>query len=136
MLKPRIIIIPVYKSKTIRSEIASFNQCLKILFKHPICIITYKGLDTSFYTDLMVTAKVNFQIEYFAKKYFENLAGYNRLMLSLDFYKRFEDFEYMLIYQLDSWVFMDELDYWCSKEYDYIGAPWFENFGSYKMAIS
>jgi hypothetical protein len=45
-------------------------------------------------------------------------------MLSLDFYNRFIDCEYVLIYQLDAYVFRDELKEWCSKNYDYIGAPW------------
>ena len=40
------------------------------------------------------------------------------------FYERFTDFKYILIYQLDAYVFKDELLYWCSKDYDYIGAPW------------
>jgi hypothetical protein len=30
----------------------------------------------------------------------------------------------MLVYQLDSCVFKDELEYWCKKGYYYIGAPW------------
>lgn len=29
-------------------------------------------------------------------------------------------------YQLDAWVFRDELEYWCEQGYDYLGAPWFE----------
>jgi hypothetical protein len=34
----------------------------------------------------------------------------------------------MLIYQLDCWVFQDDLMYWCEQGYDYIGAPWFDKF--------
>lgn len=34
----------------------------------------------------------------------------------------------MLIYQLDAWVFRDELEQWCKKGYDYVGAPWFEGY--------
>ena len=30
----------------------------------------------------------------------------------------------MLIYQLDAFVFQDDLAYWCQQNYDYIGAPW------------
>ena len=30
----------------------------------------------------------------------------------------------MLIYQLDAYVFKDELLNWANKGYDYIGAPW------------
>ena len=131
MLKPNIIIIPIHKSIPDWSELISFKQCFKILFKHPICVITYSGLDISYYTNLPAKAEAAFRIEYFDKKYFENLAGYNRLLLSLEFYKRFKDFECILLYQLDAWVFRDELDYWCQKGYDYIGAPWFENYGSH-----
>lgn len=47
-------------------------------------------------------------------------------MLDRSFYERFAEYKYMLIYQLDAWVFRDELDEWCSKGYDYIGAPWIE----------
>jgi hypothetical protein len=31
-----------------------------------------------------------------------------------------------LIHQLDAFVFEDQLDFWCSKDYDYIGAPWID----------
>jgi hypothetical protein len=37
-------------------------------------------------------------------------------------------YKYILFYELDAWVFRDELQYWCNKGYDYIGAPWFEGF--------
>ncbi|MBP5515592.1 MAG: hypothetical protein J6X86_01460 [Bacteroidales bacterium] len=47
-------------------------------------------------------------------------------MLDKHFYQRFAEYEYMLVYQLDAWVFRDELDDWCNKGYDYIGAPWIE----------
>jgi hypothetical protein len=47
-------------------------------------------------------------------------------MLSLDLYQRFTGFEYILLYQLDAWVFRDELDFWCQKGYDFIGAPWID----------
>jgi len=45
-------------------------------------------------------------------------------MLSLEFYKRFLNYKFILIYQLDAFVFNDELAFWCNKDYDYIGAPW------------
>ena len=36
----------------------------------------------------------------------------------------------MLIYQLDAYVFRDELLQWCRRGYDYIGAPWIP-YGKY-----
>lgn len=49
-------------------------------------------------------------------------------MLNPDLYKRFIDYEFMLVYQLDAWVFRDELFYWCDQGFDYIGAPWYEGY--------
>ncbi|RZJ87158.1 MAG: hypothetical protein EOO20_16720 [Chryseobacterium sp.] len=53
-------------------------------------------------------------------------------MISKEFYKRFSSSEYILIYQLDAWVFKDELLEWCNNGYDYIGAPLYEGFGEAK----
>jgi len=44
-------------------------------------------------------------------------------MMSPAFYDAFKAFDYILIYQLDAFVFRDELEYFCSLGYDYIGAP-------------
>ena len=45
-------------------------------------------------------------------------------MLSEVFYEAFSDVDYILICQTDVFVFKDELNDWCSRNYDYIGAPW------------
>jgi hypothetical protein len=34
----------------------------------------------------------------------------------------------MLIYQLDAFAFDNQLDYWCSKDFEYIGAPVCPNY--------
>jgi hypothetical protein len=39
-------------------------------------------------------------------------------MKSKQFYERFVAYDYMLIYQLDAYVFKDELDDWSAKGYD------------------
>jgi hypothetical protein len=49
---------------------------------------------------------------------------YSRLLLSADFYRRFSDYDYILIYQLDCLVFSENLNRWCDMGFDYIGAPW------------
>ena len=46
-----------------------------------------------------------------------------RLCMSNCFYEAFKQYDYMLIAQTDTWIFRDELQYWCDKGYDYIGAP-------------
>ena len=45
--------------------------------------------------------------------------------MSKFFYKLFNEYQFLLTYELDAFVFKDELLFWCNKGYDYIGAPWF-----------
>lgn len=126
------VVIPIYLSNPNQDEINSFNQCLSILGKHPICIICPNNLDISYYELLALNHKIKLSVLRFKSTYFSNIQGYSRLMLSLEFYKQFKTYEYILIYQLDAWVFRDELADWCKMGYDYIGAPWFENFGTHE----
>lgn len=126
------ITIPIYKSSLTTIEICSLEQCFKVLGGYPICLITHINLDLTVYKRVAELYGINLKIEYFDEKFFANIDGYNNLMLNALFYKRFEKFEYMLIYQLDAWVFKDELLEWCTKGFDYIGSPWFKNQGTHE----
>ncbi len=130
MQKQVIIIIPIYKPVADKYEEISFRQCIKILSKHPISIVTFKELNTDWYENLLKEAAVDFFIEYFDADYFKSTSGYSQLMTSKEFYHRFSTYKYMLLYQLDAYVFNDELDYWCKQGYDYIGAPWFNGWNA------
>jgi hypothetical protein len=125
----KIIIIPVYKERPDKTELISLHQCLKILNQHRICLVIPDNLDTTAYQSVFRGYNHPFQTESFDPSFFKDIAGYNRLMLSKHFYERFADFDYMLIYQLDAYVFRDELDDWCAKGYDFIGAPWMKVTG-------
>lgn len=116
------IIIPVYKPDLTAAERCSLGQCLQILPNYPIVFIGPKDLNTSTFEKLC-EGKVVFRFINFADNYFQTIAGYNRLMLSPAFYRKFLKYKFILIHQLDAYVFKDELDFWCSKNYDYIGAP-------------
>ena len=86
-------------------------------------IVAPEGLSLTSYEDLWQSYGLSYKAERFASSYFENIAGYNRLLLSEEFYIRFQEYDYMLIYQPDAFVFEDRLQEWCAKGYDYIGAP-------------
>lgn len=62
---------------------------------------------------------------------FVDRVTYNRLLMSERFYRAFEEYEYILIYQLDCLVFSNTLEEWCRKGFDYIGAPWFERWHNF-----
>jgi hypothetical protein len=118
-----IILIPVYKSTLNETEILSLTQCFKVLGKHRIVFVAPLGLDFHNYQKYI---NQQIEVEYFNASFFASIRGYNQLMLSEEFYSRFLRHTFMLIYQLDCYVFRDELEYWCSKGYDYIGAPWLD----------
>lgn len=115
-----------------QSEKVSFSQCCKILGMHSLCIITPDILNCEEYYQCAEKFNVKLNREIFSPKYFDGIKGYNSLCLSKEFYSRFSTYNYMLIYQLDAYVFYDNLSDWCSMGYDYIGAPWFENYGNHE----
>lgn len=121
MGKPLVnIIIPIYKTDIDENERLSLQQCLNVLKAYPITIAKPLHLDVS----TLVAEHPQLQVESFENKYFESIYGYNLLMLSTTFYQRFKEYDYILIYQLDAFVFRDELIEWCNRGYDYVGAPW------------
>lgn len=114
-----VILIPIYKSFLNEEEICSINQCQKILGIYDIFFLAPKSIQTLFYKSHFPDIGFYF----FENYYFEDIKNYSKLLISYEFYKTFNEFEYMLIYQTDAWVFEDQLAYWCSQSYDYIGAP-------------
>ncbi len=119
-----IVVIPVYKTNPSEEELKSLRQCIRILGSHDICLICAESLDRTVYNQVFEEEGVTYRSEFFDADFFSSQRGYNRLMLNCSFYERFVQWDYMLIYQLDAYVFSDQLDEWCLKGYDYIGAPW------------
>ena len=124
-----VVVIPVYRKTLLPDEVLSLKQALQVLSRYRIVLVCPDRLDLAEYND--VTGIV-LPVERFASCFFEGIEGYNKLMCSMDFYERFKKYVYMLIYQLDAWVFSDQLQHWCNQEYDYIGAPWFGRHKTYE----
>ena len=121
-----VIVVPIHKEQPTNDELMSLRQCVSVLGEHQICVVCPVSLDINFYGNILSEFGIAWSADRFPNRFFDGIKGYNLLMLDKSFYKRFDEYEYMLIYQLDAWVFRDELDEWCSKGYDYIGAPWIE----------
>lgn len=114
------VLVPIYKPALSEEETCSLRRVHEILNAYPLVVVKPESLDLSFLTETCPL----FTFHSFEDACFEGIAAYNRLMLSEAFYRRFSDTRYILIYQLDAYVFRDELAQWCNKGYDYIGAPW------------
>ncbi len=114
-----VIVIPIYKSELSIYEKIALTQCGKLLSDYDIVILKPEDLKIS---DMQIG--FSYSELSFPSFYFKSVFGYNDLMLSELFYEKLLNYTYLLIYQLDAFVFKNELDYWCSLGYDYIGAPW------------
>lgn len=123
MVNKCVIVIPIYKSVLSRYELISLERITQVCKHNPITFIAPKGLKLAKYEMLH---NVSFATIYFDPKFFKSIKGYNSLLISPLFYKCFLKYQYLLLYQLDAFVFDFNIDQWCNKEYDYIGAPWFD----------
>ena len=118
--EPACVVIPFYRTRLAASEAASLQRCVEVLGQHPMVLVTPRHLDVS-----EVCARYpRLQTASFADDFFIDIGAYNRLMLSDEFYARFDRYEFILLHQLDAFVFSDQLLHWCVRGYDYIGAPW------------
>ena len=117
------VVIPIYKDELNDFEKISLTQVQKVLGNYPIIFFAPEGKIFSYVPEER-------QIIYFPAECFKNIWNYNALMLEKDFYANFFEFDYILLYQLDAFVFSDKLEYFCSLGYDYIGAAWPYFFGT------
>ena len=113
-----IIVVPIYRSELRETERVSLLQLQKVLGNYPRVFLAPASLSFDF-----GALGRGFGVERFDDAYFDGLSGYSCLMLSDEFYARFADYQYVLIYQLDAFVFQDTLRAFCALGYDYIGAP-------------
>ncbi len=111
-----VVVVPIYTMNLSFYDKISLNRAEKILAEYQLVAIAPRKLKGKL-------ESVGLKVEYFDDHYFEDIQGYNELMLSTELYKRFSQYCYMLIYQLDAYVFSDKLLEFANSGYDYIGAP-------------
>jgi hypothetical protein len=119
-----VILIIAHKSELTKEECASLKQCFEVLGNHPIKLICPEGLDVIKYNELIP----QIEFDFIDPKWQATYTMFNRLKIEPFLYKRYKKYEYILFYELDAWVFRDELAKWCSLGYDYIGAPWYKGY--------
>ncbi len=114
--------VPVYRFPLLESEVVSLRHLKHYLGHQDIVVVAPTSLN------IQESYLASQRIVRFADRYFSSIQGYNELMLFPDFYRAFSAYEYILIYQLDALAFSRDLDHWCERGWDYVGAPWFRGF--------
>lgn len=125
------IIIPTHKEELSDYERISLSQCCKVLGNYDIFLMVPEGLSITNYQALYP----ELEIIYFPKNNFLSIITYNKLISSYKFFNYFSEYKYLLIHELDSFVFKDALVDWCNQGYDYIGAPWIGESNRYRTYL-
>ncbi|MDD7056768.1 MAG: DUF5672 family protein [Selenomonadaceae bacterium] len=130
MTKQCIVVVPIYQNDLNPFERISLTQIYKVLGQYDIAVIAPEKLAIN--EELVINASM---IERFPDRFFSGTGGYSALLMSAEFYDRFNVYQYMLICQLDAFVFSDKLSFFCDLGYDYIGAVlpqfWWNGSGVY-----
>jgi len=118
-----VVVTPIYKKDISKDEQLSIKSAIMHLNAYDKVIVAPKKFinDEEFLT---IWESYGYEVVFFDNKYFVSTESYNKFMMNKEFYKKFDEYNYMLVYQLDVLVFSDTLDYWMSKQIDYVGAPW------------
>lgn len=114
------VVIPYYTGNIKKEEKISLRQCIKILSSYDKYLLIPESMEESDYKEYLMFCK----IKRVPDDWLKSIKSYNEMMVNIDFYKLFLNYSYMLIYQLDAFVFSDKLREICNTNYDYIGAPW------------
>ncbi|MCU0772562.1 MAG: hypothetical protein MUE94_12465 [Verrucomicrobia bacterium] len=113
------VVIPTYRSDLKPLEVQAVRQAVTVLGAYDFWLAAPKGLNTDQWKEWLP----RIQICEFDPYFFSTYRAYSHLCRTEQFYARLSAYDYMLIYQTDAYVFRDELLDWCSRGYDYVGAP-------------
>lgn len=125
-MKDLCIVIPIYKEVPSKSDLFSINSIIEANEDlYDIIYVAPHDLDLSLYPEI-------YDVETFNGDFFTSTIMYSVLLREVEFYRRFNKYHYMLIYQTDCFVFYKtlfkkEISQWMNKDFDYIGAPIISN---------
>ncbi|MDM7944705.1 MAG: DUF5672 family protein [Oceanibaculum nanhaiense] len=111
------IVVPIYRTELDATEKVALRALDRHLGHYDRFIVHPIGLTLPPELDGMATLPLS-------PRRFRGIGAYSAMLMSPDFYRRFSDYRYVLIYQTDCLVFHDTLAGWCESGFSYIGAPW------------
>lgn len=115
------ILITTHKKELEGNDEKSLKQAIKIFGgKRHIKLVIPDNIDESYYNQYKNVIEI-IKVE---NRWMSSTKEYNAMFCQNWFWQLFKDYNYVLTYQTDCWVFDDNLNYFMSLGYDYYGAPW------------
>ena len=131
-MKDCVLYLNIFKEKLYDYEILSFNRTLDVYLGSDVCDIKLHMPETTNenilfdYLNEDIKERIYDNNLYICKDsplLFQSVNGYNNMLLTNFLYNDMsKKYKYMLIIQIDAFVFNDMLKYYIDKNYDYIGA--------------
>jgi hypothetical protein len=121
------VVVPIYQARlpaieawTLAHSLAQLAADRRVVFTGP------EGLDLGWYQELAASTGRQAAWLPFGRESFASIPGYSRLLTSVPFYRALQGagFSHTLILQTDALLLVDALDRWCTRPFDYVGAPW------------
>jgi len=117
-----VVVILSHKPVVSPWERIGLEQCGRVLAKHDQLLVCPKGMPTDQYTNLIPGLQV-LEVD---PKWMRSYSAYSDFKTSPVLYKALQEkYRFLLCHEPDVFVFRDELDEWCERGFDYIGAPFF-----------
>jgi hypothetical protein len=117
------IVTPIYRNYLDSDEIKFFHSVDRYLPEYDHYAVTPESP-----CDVIEHLPGNLKRISFDDLFFKSAESYNKLLISRCFFEAFAQYNYILIAQTDSLVLSDDLMKWVGSGYDYIGAPWGEDY--------
>ncbi len=129
------VVTPIYKPSLDQDEALALFHNLKTLGQSPWILIhppSNRSLIEAIISQhpkILITA-----IELEAHN-FDSIESYNKMLLSSFFYRQFEPYTHILIAQLDTLIFANNLSDWAALGYAYLGSPWYLGIDNPKQPL-
>ncbi|RFZ85795.1 hypothetical protein DYU05_09425 [Mucilaginibacter terrenus] len=122
--KQMCVVIPVHNPVPTENEIISLLACKAHLNDYDCYLLYPEGMNISKY----IVLHPGLQLMLVNKDWLSSIEKYNKMKVSTAFYQLFSSYSYMLTYELDAYIFSNDVEKYNAFKYDYIGAPFFEGY--------
>lgn len=118
------VVIPVHAATLTATEVISIKRCREILGSYDVYLVFPTGMNINIYQHYFPELR----LQPVDRKWLSNIDEYNKMKRSLSFYNLFRQYQFMLTYELDAYIFSDAWNRANALHYDFIGAPWFNGY--------
>ena len=117
------VVIPVHKPLLTNEETISLLACYNYLKEYDCFLLFPEGMDTFAYVEIFPSLILKPVLQV----WLASVKAYNQMKTSMEFYGLFPSYDFLMTYELDAFIFSNEIKNHFGYYYDFIGAPMVSN---------